>query len=171
MRNYEDLQVWQKAHALTLAIYRATQCFPIDERFGLTSQIRRSCASIGANLAEGCGRRSDGEMARFVQIAMGSGAELSYHLRLAMDLGLLPKERFENLRNCLNEVMRMLSSLSLRLRQKPRSFRRKRSAEILCSDYSERKPFRPENLESFVGRAATGRANWIWRPAESSAFL
>lgn len=118
MRNYEDLQVWQKAHALTLAIYRATQCFPIEERFGLTSQIRRSCASIGANFAEGCGRRSDGEMVRFVQIAMGSGAEVSYHLRLAMDLGLLSKEKFENLRYCLNEVMRMLSSLSSKLKPK-----------------------------------------------------
>jgi len=83
MRNYEDLQVWQKAHNLTLEIYKSTRCFPMEERFGLTSQIRRSCSSIGANLAEGCGRRSDGEMARFVQIAMGSGAELSYHLRLA----------------------------------------------------------------------------------------
>ena len=85
MRNYEDLHVWQKAHVLTLAIHKATKCFPSEERFGLTSQIRRSCASIGANLAEGCGRRSDGEMARFVHIAMGSGAELSYHLRLARD--------------------------------------------------------------------------------------
>ncbi len=80
MQNYEDLQVWRKAHSLTLQIYRDTRCFPSDERFGLTSQIRRSCSSIGANLAEGCGRRSDPEMARFVQIAMGSGAELSYHL-------------------------------------------------------------------------------------------
>jgi hypothetical protein len=55
MRNYEDLQVWQKAHILTLAIYKSTQCFPSEERFGLTSQMRRSCSSIGANLAEGCG--------------------------------------------------------------------------------------------------------------------
>src|SRR5215470_77198 len=83
MRNYEDLQVWQKAHNLTLEIYKSTRCFPMEERFGLTSQIRRSCSSIGANLADGCGRRSDGEMACFVQIAMGSGAQLSYHLRLA----------------------------------------------------------------------------------------
>ncbi len=59
MRNYEDLQVWRKAHDLTLAIYKSRRCFPREERFGLTSQIRRSCASIGANLAEGCGRRSD----------------------------------------------------------------------------------------------------------------
>jgi four helix bundle protein len=119
MRNYEDLQVWQKAHVLTLAIYKATQCFPNEERFGLTSQIRRSCASIGANLAEGCGRRSDGEMARFVHIAMGSGAELSYHLRLARDLDLLSNAVSEHLRSDLNEVMRMLSSLSQKL--KPRN--------------------------------------------------
>jgi hypothetical protein len=57
MRNYEDLQVWRKAHDLTLEIYKSTRCFPSDERFGLTSQIRRSCSSIGANLAEGCGPR------------------------------------------------------------------------------------------------------------------
>jgi four helix bundle protein len=89
MRNYKDLQVWEKGHRLTLAFYRATQDFPKEERFGLTSQIRRSSASIAANLAEGCGRRSDAEMARFIQISMGSGAELSYHLLLARDLGFL----------------------------------------------------------------------------------
>jgi four helix bundle protein len=118
MRNYEDLHVWQKAHVLTLAIYKATQCFPKEERFGLTSQIRRSSASVGANLAEGCGRRSDGEMARFVHIAMGSGAELSYHLRLARDLDLLSSASSEHLRSDLNEVMRMLSSLSQKLKPK-----------------------------------------------------
>jgi len=119
MRNYEDLLVWQKAHVLTLAIYKVTRCFPSEEKFGLTSQIRRSCASIGANLAEGCGRRSEGEMARFVHIAMGSGAELSYHLRLARDLELLSKSSAEQLRSDLNEVMRMLSSFSQKL--KPRT--------------------------------------------------
>jgi four helix bundle protein len=116
MRNYEDLQVLQKAHSLTLAIYKVTHGFPNEEKFGLTSQIRRSCASIGANLAEGCGRRSDGEMGRFVQIAMGSGAELSYHLLLARDLGLVSKASFEPLRSDLSEVMRMLSSLSQKLK-------------------------------------------------------
>ena len=116
MRNYEDLQVWQKAHDLTLAIYKQTRCFPSDEQFGLTRQMRRSGASIGANIAEGCGRRSDNEMARFVQIAMGSGAELSYHLRLARDLELLSEASFDRLRSDLNEVMRMLSSLSQRVR-------------------------------------------------------
>ena len=116
MRNYRELVVWQKAHGLTLAVYRATQLFPIQERFGVTSQIRRSCASVPANLAEGCGRRSDREMGRFIQIAMGSGAELSYHLLLARDLGYLGEPEHARLEARLTEVMRMLSSLSQRLR-------------------------------------------------------
>ncbi len=117
MRNYRDLQVWQKAHQLTLGIYAATRTFPSEERYGLTSQLRRACASIAANLAEGCGRRSEGEMARFIQIAMGSGAELSYHLLLARDLRLLKNCDYTDLETALNEVMRMLSSLSSRLRK------------------------------------------------------
>jgi len=117
MRNYADLLVWEKAHALTLALYKSTRCFPVEERFGLTSQTRRSCSSIAANLAEGCGRRSDGEMVRFVQIAMGSGAELSYYLLLSKDLGLLNTSEYGRLNSDLSEVMRMLSSLSQKLRK------------------------------------------------------
>jgi len=116
MRNYKDLQVWEKAHKLTLVVYKGTQDFPKEERFGLTSQIRRSSASIAANLAEGCGRRSDGEMARFIQISMGSGAELSYHLLLARDLGFLQNSDYFNWNSDLSVVMRMLSSLSQKLR-------------------------------------------------------
>ena len=116
MRNYKDLQVWEKAHKLTLVVYKDTQDFPKEERFGLTSQIRRSSASIAANLAEGCGRRSDGEMARFIQISMGSGAELSYHLLLARDLGFLQNSGYFNWNSDLSVVMRMLSSLSQKLR-------------------------------------------------------
>ena len=86
MRDYKNLVVWQKAHRLALSVYQATRSFPVDERFGLTSQMRRSAISIGSNLAEGCGRRSDGEMGRFIQVAMGSGAELSYHCFLERDL-------------------------------------------------------------------------------------
>ena len=116
MRNYRDLQVWEKAHALTLAVYKETKVFPGEERFGLTSQIRRSCSSIPANLAEGCGRRSDGEMARYIQIAMGSGAELSYHLLLARDLAYLKSSDHDRLNSGLSEIMRMMSSLSQKLR-------------------------------------------------------
>lgn len=116
MRSYRDLLVWEEAHDLTLRVYRETQGFPKQEQFGLTSQIRRAAASIPANLAEGCGRRSDEEMGRFVQIAMGSGAELSYHLLLCRDLGLLQTEQFKQLSSEADEVMRMLSALSSRLK-------------------------------------------------------
>ena len=103
MRNYENLQVWQKAHRLTLEVYRNTRCFPSEDRFGLTSQIRRSSSSIGANLAEGCGRRSDGKWHGLCK-------------RLAHELEFLSKASFDRLRSDLSEVMRMLSSLSEKLR-------------------------------------------------------
>jgi four helix bundle protein len=117
MRNYKDLLVWEKAHKLTLAVYKITLVFPKDERYGLTSQVRRASASIGANLAEGCGRRSEGEMARYIQIAMGSGAELSYHFLLARDLGLMQSAEYEALNADVSEIMRMLSALSEKLRK------------------------------------------------------
>ena len=119
MRNYKDLRVWDEAHRLTLSVYKNTQAFPKEERFGLTSQIRRASDSIAANLAEGCGRRSDGEMARFVQIAMGSGAELSYHLLLARDLGFLKSEVHTELNATLEKTLRMLSALSSKVRNPP----------------------------------------------------
>jgi four helix bundle protein len=116
MRNYKDLVVWEKAHLLTLVVYKTTKTFPNEERFGLTSQMRRASTSIAANLAEGCGRRSDGEMGRFIQIAMGSGAELSYHFLLARDLGLIEAKVYEGLDSDLAVVMRMMSSLSHKVR-------------------------------------------------------
>jgi len=119
MRNYKDLVVWEKAHRLTLVVYKSTRAFPKEEKFGLTSQMRRASASIAANLAEGCGRRSDGEMGRFIQIAMGSGAELSYHLLLARDLGLLEKTMFDGMDSDLSEIMRMMSSLSQSVKVRP----------------------------------------------------
>src|SRR5579864_1156745 len=121
MRNYKDLVVWEKAHKLTLAVYKETNAFPKEERFGLTSQVRRASSSIPSNLAEGCGRRSDGEMGRFVLIAMGSGAELSYHLLLCRDLGILGTAEFSRLSADLDEVMRMLSALSGRVRGTPKA--------------------------------------------------
>jgi len=121
MRNYRNLLVWEKAHRLTLSIYKSTAVFPTEERFGLTSQMRRAAASIPANLAEGCGRRSDKEMARFVQIAMGSGAELSYHTLLARDLNFLDAKTHERLEADLAVIMRMMSSLSQKLKQTMRS--------------------------------------------------
>ena len=91
-KGFRKLNVWQKAHRLTLRIYRNTQRFPADERFGLTSQLRRCGISVAANIAEGCGRGTDLDFARFLQIAMGSASEAEYLLLLAADLGLLEKK-------------------------------------------------------------------------------
>lgn len=89
MKDFRDVKVWQKAHELALEVYKATAVFRREELYGLTSQIRRSCISIPANIAEGCGRSGDAELARFFQIAMGSASELEYHCLLARDLGFL----------------------------------------------------------------------------------
>jgi four helix bundle protein len=101
---------------LTLAVYELTRSFPREELFGLTSQLRRSAASVGANIAEGCGRRSDGEMCRFLQIARGSASELEYHLLLAHDLHMLEDGNFHDLKRQADEVQRMLTSLIQRFR-------------------------------------------------------
>ena len=89
MKDFRNLTVWRKAHELTLSAYKVTASFPREELYGLKSQLRRSCASIPANIAEGCGRDGDPEFARFCQIAMGSASETEYHILLAHDLGLL----------------------------------------------------------------------------------
>jgi four helix bundle protein len=111
MRNFRELDVWKRAHAITLEIYRLTVNFPDSERFGLTSQIQRAAASIGANLAEGCGRESDADFKRFVQIARGSACEVEYHLLLAHDLRLLDEHVYQSLNAEINEVKRMLFGL------------------------------------------------------------
>jgi four helix bundle protein len=80
MSDFKKLSVWQKSHLLTMDVYKATADFPKDEQYGLTSQIRRACSSIPANIAEGCGREGDVEFGRFLQIAMGSAYELEYHI-------------------------------------------------------------------------------------------
>ena len=115
MEDFKNLKVWTKAHELTLVVYRRTRVFPKEEMYGLTSQLRRAAASIGANIAEGCGRRSDGEMKRFLQIARGSASELEYHFLLARDLQLLDNAEFKNLEGKVLEVQRMLASLVQRL--------------------------------------------------------
>ena len=115
-RDFRDLKVWQKAHELTLLIYRHTDGFPKGELYGLTSQVRRSSASIPANIAEGCGRNGDAELGRFLQIAMGSASELEYHLLLSRDLNYLDPPTHDSLTNGVTEVKRMLSSFIQRLK-------------------------------------------------------
>jgi len=115
VKDFRDLQVWQKAHQLTLDVYRLTTSFPRDERYGLTTQLRRSSSSIAANLAEGCGRNGDAELARFCSIAMGSASELDYHLLLARDLTLLNVTDYAELARQTTEVKRMLTGLIQKL--------------------------------------------------------
>ena len=116
MRDFKDFKVWEKAHSLTLAIYKTTASFPKEELYGLISQIRRACASIPANIAEGCGRSGNAELARFLQIAMGSASELEYHLLLAHDLKFLNDSDYNNLSTRTTEVKRMLASLLQKVR-------------------------------------------------------
>jgi four helix bundle protein len=111
MNDFKNLKVWAKSHHLTLQVYRSTQTFPREELFGLVSQIRRSAASIPANIAEGVGRKSDAELARFLHISRGSASELEYHLLLAKDLQFLSPKTFEELARITEEVQRMLTSL------------------------------------------------------------
>jgi four helix bundle protein len=109
MRDFKGLKVWQKTYSLTLRIYQATMQFPSDERFGLTNQIRRASASIGTNLAEGCGYDTDAMTKRFAQIAMGSASEVEYQLLLAHDLKYLSTEDYQTLARDIEEIKRMLT--------------------------------------------------------------
>jgi four helix bundle protein len=111
VKNFKELVVWQKAHRMTLNVYNATRRFPKEELYGLTSQVRRSAASIGANIAEGSGRRSNNEICRFLQIARGSASETEYHILLAYDLKLLGEEEFRRLSRQADELQRMLTAL------------------------------------------------------------
>ncbi len=115
MNDFRDLRVWQGAHDVAVEVYRATAGFPSDERYGLTQQMRRAAVSIPANIAEGCGRRSGAEFGRFLEIAMGSAAELDYYLILCGDLGYLPKEAAADLAARLHQTMRMLNVLLQRV--------------------------------------------------------
>ena len=117
MKDFKKLKVWEKAHKLVLHIYKITQDFPKDERYGLTSQMRRASVSIPANIAEGCGKRSDADFARFVQIAFGSASELEYHLLLSCDLGYIQTANYEILSSQVAEIKRMLSGLLKTLRR------------------------------------------------------
>jgi four helix bundle protein len=116
VRDFRALQVWQKAHQLTLSVYKATSEFPGDERFGLTSQIRRAASSIPSNIAEGCGRGSESELSHFMQIAMGSSSELEYQILLAKDLEFVLEDDFIRLEADLLEVKKMLSRFIVSLR-------------------------------------------------------
>jgi four helix bundle protein len=116
MQDFRDLKVWQKAHETVLAVYRTSTNFPSDERFGLTSQLRRAAVSIPANIAEGTLRSSDADFARFLHIALGSASEVDYYLLLARDLKFIDPDKHSTLDAGLQEVKRMLAALVTRVK-------------------------------------------------------
>jgi four helix bundle protein len=116
MKDFRTLKVWEKSHALTLAIYKATEAFPKQELYSLTNQIQRAAVSIPANIAEGCGKDSDAELKRYFTIAMGSASELEYLLLLAHDLGYLQDNIYQPIQNDLVETRKMLNTFIQRLK-------------------------------------------------------
>ena len=116
MRDFRKLRVWEKSHQLTLAVYRLSADFPVAERYGITSQLRRASVSIPANIAEGCGRETQAEFARFLDIAMGSASEVEYSLLLANDLDLVEEVSYQPAAGQVIEVKRMLAGLISQVR-------------------------------------------------------
>jgi four helix bundle protein len=107
MHRYKELKIWQKSIALTKRVYELTSTFPNDERFGLTSQMRRSSVSIASNIAEGAGRNRDGEFVYFLGIANGSSFELSTQLVVSKELGIVTDKEVEPLLNELEDIQKM----------------------------------------------------------------
>jgi four helix bundle protein len=118
MRPHEKLDVWKKSIDFVVALYKATESFPKDEKFGLTSQLRRASVSIPANIAEGAGRKSDREFAHFLSNSQGSASEVDTELLIAHRLTLLPESEYLKLRSSLDEIGRMLTGLSHHIQQK-----------------------------------------------------
>ena len=119
LRNYKDLQVWQKAYQLCLEVYRATGEFPKHELYGITTQLRRAAVSIPSNIAEGYGRKTTKEYIQFLYVAYGSICELETQIMLSGDLGYLPRHVLEKLQDGIGEVERMLKALINSLQKKP----------------------------------------------------
>jgi four helix bundle protein len=125
MRDFRKIQVWERAHRFTLQVYKITSSFPKDELYGLTSQMRRAAVSIPSNIAEGCGRNTQAELARFVHIAGGSASELEYQLILAHDLGYMGDEIYPELNSEINEIKRMLNGFEKAVQANSKNLRSK----------------------------------------------
>jgi four helix bundle protein len=118
MRDFKKYDVWQLSHSLTLAVYKVTSDFPKEELYGLTSQIRRSIASIPTNISEGCGRNSDKEFNQFLNIALGSANEAEYLFILSKDLNYISNEKFEPLEIQINTIKSKIYNLKKALSDK-----------------------------------------------------
>ncbi|MCA3717748.1 MAG: four helix bundle protein [Brevundimonas sp.] len=118
VRSYRDLEVWKKAVSWTELVYRASSLWPTDERFGLTSQVRRSSVSIASNIAEGAARHGTADFRRFIGIAQGSLAEAETQLLIAYRLDYLSEDQLNRLTAGADEISRMLMSLSAALKRR-----------------------------------------------------
>jgi four helix bundle protein len=118
LKNYKELKVWQKSYQLCLEVYRITAGFPKDEKFGLTSQIRRSVVSVPSNIAEGYGRKTTADYIKFLYIAYGSNCELETQIMLSGDLDYIDSDIVKVLMDEINEVERMLKALIKSLKNK-----------------------------------------------------
>jgi len=118
LKNYKELKVWQKAYQLCLEVYKITKGFPGEERYGLTSQIRRAAVSVPSNIAEGYGRKTTPEYIRSLYIAYGSNCELDTQISLSGDLGYMRAQEKEMLQRSIGEVERMLKALIKSLENK-----------------------------------------------------
>ena len=116
MQDYRKLKVWEKAHAVAMDIHRASKAFRRQDALVLRGQLRRAALSIPANVAEGAGKLSDPEFARYLEVALGSASEAHYHLVVARELGELDAAAFDDLSNRVTEVRRMLFGLIKRIR-------------------------------------------------------
>lgn len=117
MKNYQNLVVWQKAHKLVLLIYGITQRFPNEEKFGLTSQLRRAATSTPTNIAEGCGKYTQKDFAHYLDIAFASMQEVQYLTFLAFELKYLDTLAYNALDNSITEVKAMLVGLIHKVRK------------------------------------------------------
>ena len=118
MQDFRKLKVWQKAHAMTIVVYRVSNSFPVGERAGLRSQLRRAAVSVSANIAEGCGRDGAKEFAKFLTISLASLGEVEYHSLLARDLQFISSVDFERVASRTSQVRAMLYALKRRVRQR-----------------------------------------------------
>ncbi|PYO88693.1 MAG: hypothetical protein DMD58_11660 [Gemmatimonadetes bacterium] len=117
MNSYERLDAWQAAHRFVLLVYRTTRGFPSEERFGLSSQLRRAAFSVAANIVEGSAKKGPREFRRFLDIAVGSVAEIRYTLRLVKDLELITAEQFNDLESERDKVGRLTWGLYASMRR------------------------------------------------------
>lgn len=115
MRNFKNYEVWKLSHQLTLHIYRITQNFPNSEKFHIINQMQRAAYSIPSNISEGCGRKSDKDFNRFLQIALGSAHELEYFILLSKDLNFIDNETFILLNEKINMLKKRIYTLSIKL--------------------------------------------------------